>query len=144
DALRAGFLSVAQELHVDIACQRGSAGRRNRRLAVLEMEPTRIAAAVAAELAKAAGVRGQVAETTERAMRGELDFRASFKERLALLEGLEESVLAEVGATLRLTEGAELLFAELKRLGYKTAILAGGFSYFARQLQQKLGIDYVY
>jgi len=77
-------------------------------------------------------------------MRGELDFRASFKERLALLEGLEESVLAEVGASLRLTEGAELLFAELKRLGYKTAILSGGFSYFARQLQVKLGIDYVY
>ncbi|HAB64580.1 MAG TPA: phosphoserine phosphatase SerB, partial [Pseudomonas sp.] len=77
-------------------------------------------------------------------MRGELDFRASFRERLVLLEGLEERALAEVGARLRLTEGAELLFAELKRLGYKTAILSGGFTYFAKQLQARLGIDYVY
>lgn len=77
-------------------------------------------------------------------MRGELDFRASFKERLALLQGLSEDVLEEIGASLRLTEGAETLFAELKRLGYKTAILSGGFSYFAKQLQAKLGIDYVF
>jgi len=143
-ALREEFLSVAQELNVDIAFQRDSVFRRNRRLAVFDMDSTLIEAEVIDELAKAAGVGEQVSEITERAMRGELDFRASFKERLALLEGLEEGVLAEVGASLRLTEGAELLFAELKRLGYKTAILSGGFSYFARQLQQKLGIDYVY
>ena len=86
----------------------------------------------------------KVAAITERAMRGELDFRASFKERLALLQGLSEDVLEEIGASLRLTEGAETLFAELKRLGYKTAILSGGFTYFARQLQAKLGIDYVF
>jgi phosphoserine phosphatase len=77
-------------------------------------------------------------------MRGELDFRASFKERLALLNGLSESVLEEIGVSLRLTEGAERLFSELKRLGYKTAILSGGFTYFARQIQARLGIDYVY
>ena len=135
-ALRAEFLSVAQELNVVF--------RRNRRLAVFDMDSTLIEAEVIDELAKVAGVGDQVAEITERAMRGELDFRASFKERLALLEGLEERALAEVGAGLRLTEGAELLFAELKRLGYKTAILSGGFTYFARQLQARLGIDYVY
>lgn len=77
-------------------------------------------------------------------MRGELDFRASFKEHLALLQGLSEDVLEEIGASLRLTEGAEVLFAELKRLGYKTAILSGGFTYFAKQLQAKLGIDTVF
>ena len=143
-ALRAEFLSVAQELNVDIAFQRDSVFRRNRRLAVFDMDSTLIEAEVIDELAKVAGVGDQVAEITERAMRGELDFRASFKERLALLEGLEERALAEVGAGLRLTEGAELLFAELKRLGYKTAILSGGFTYFARQLQARLGIDYVY
>jgi phosphoserine phosphatase len=77
-------------------------------------------------------------------MAGELDFRASFKERLALLKGLDVSVLDSIGASLRLTEGAETLFAELKRLGYKTAILSGGFTYFAKQLQAKLGIDYVF
>ena len=143
-ALRMEFLGVAQELNVDIAFQRDSLFRRNRRLAVFDMDSTLIQAEVIDELAKAAGVGEQVAAITERAMHGELDFRASVKERLALLEGLPESVLEEVGASLRLTEGAETLFAELKRLGYKTAILSGGFSYFARQLQHKLGIDYVY
>ena len=143
-ALRADFLSVAQELSVDIAFQRDSVYRRNRRLAVFDMDSTLIEAEVIDELAKAAGVGEQVAAITERAMRGELDFRASFKERLALLKGLSEDVLVEIAAGLRLTEGAEVLFAELKRLGYKTAILSGGFTYFAHKLQQKLGIDYVF
>ncbi|MCK9236499.1 MAG: phosphoserine phosphatase SerB [Thiopseudomonas sp.] len=144
DALRAEFLSVAQELNVDIAFQRDTVFRRNRRLAVFDMDSTLIEAEVIDELAKAAGVGEQVAAITERAMQGELDFSASFRERLALLEGLSEKVLQSVGDSLRLTEGAETLFAELKRLGYKTAILSGGFTYFAKQLQAKLGIDYVY
>ncbi|NNJ17871.1 phosphoserine phosphatase SerB [Pseudomonas putida CSV86] len=143
-ALRAEFLSVAQELNVDIAFQQDSLFRRNRRLAVFDMDSTLIEAEVIDELAKAAGVGEQVSEITERAMRGELDFRASFKERLALLKGLDVKVLDDIGASLRLTEGAETLFAELKRLGYKTAILSGGFTYFAKQLQAKLGIDYVF
>lgn len=143
-ALRAEFLSVAQELNVDIAFQEDSLFRRNRRLAVFDMDSTLIEAEVIDELAKAAGVGDQVSEITERAMAGELDFRESFKERLALLKGLDVSVLDAIGASLRLTEGAETLFAELKRLGYKTAILSGGFTYFAKQLQAKLGIDYVF
>jgi phosphoserine phosphatase len=143
-ALRAEFLSVAQELNVDIAFQEDSLFRRNRRLAVFDMDSTLIEAEVIDELAKAAGVGDQVSAITERAMSGELDFRASFKERLALLKGLDVSVLDSIGASLRLTEGAETLFAELKRLGYKTAILSGGFTYFAKQLQAKLGIDYVF
>ncbi|MBP5967206.1 MULTISPECIES: phosphoserine phosphatase SerB [Pseudomonas] len=143
-ALRAEFLSVAHELNVDIAFQEDSLFRRNRRLAVFDMDSTLIEAEVIDELAKAAGVGEQVSQITERAMAGELDFRASFKERLALLKGLDVSVLDSIGASLRLTEGAETLFAELKRLGYKTAILSGGFTYFAKQLQAKLGIDYVF
>ncbi|GLH21926.1 phosphoserine phosphatase SerB [Pseudomonas atacamensis] len=143
-ALRAEFLSVAQELNVDIAFQEDSLFRRNRRLAVFDMDSTLIEAEVIDELAKAAGVGELVSAITERAMAGELDFRASFKERLALLKGLDVSVLDSIGASLRLTEGAETLFAELKRLGYKTAILSGGFTYFAKQLQAKLGIDYVF
>jgi phosphoserine phosphatase len=143
-ALRAEFLSVAQELNVDIAFQRDSLFRRNRRLAVFDMDSTLIEAEVIDELAKAAGVGEQVSDITERAMRGELDFAASFRERLALLKGLPETVLADIGASLRLTEGAETLFSELRRLGYKTAILSGGFTYFAKQLQAKLGIDYVF
>ncbi|CAI8924202.1 MULTISPECIES: phosphoserine phosphatase SerB [Pseudomonas] len=143
-SLRAEFLSVAQELNVDIAFQEDSLFRRNRRLAVFDMDSTLIEAEVIDELAKAAGVGDKVSEITERAMAGELDFRASFKERLALLKGLDVGVLDSIGASLRLTEGAETLFAELKRLGYKTAILSGGFTYFAKQLQAKLGIDYVF
>lgn len=144
DALRAAFFDLAQELSVDIALQEDTLFRRNRRLAVFDMDSTLIEAEVIDELAKAAGVGDQVSEITERAMAGELDFKASFKERLALLKGLDVSVLDSIGASLRLTEGAEVLFAELKRLGYKTAILSGGFTYFTKQLQAKLGIDYVF
>ncbi|MCW6055475.1 phosphoserine phosphatase SerB [Pseudomonas fragariae (ex Marin et al. 2024)] len=143
-AMQAEFLAVAQDLDVDIAFQQDSLFRRNRRLAVFDMDSTLIEAEVIDELAKAAGVGEQVSEITERAMRGELDFSESFKERLALLKGLDVSVLDEIGASLRLTEGAETLFSELKRLDYKTAILSGGFTYFAKQLQAKLGIDYVF
>lgn len=143
-SLRAEFLAIAQELNVDIAFQQDSIFRRNRRLVVFDMDSTLIDAEVIDELAKAAGVGDKVAEITERAMRGELDFKASFRERMALLQGLPVTVLEEIGKTLRLTEGAETLIAQLRRLGYKTAILSGGFSYFAEQLQERLGIDYVY
>jgi len=143
-ALRAEFLAIGQELNVDIAFQQDSLFRRNRRLVVFDMDSTLIDAEVIDELAKAAGVGEQVAEITERAMRGELDFKASFRERMALLKGLPEDVLQGIAESLRLTEGAEILIAQLRRLGYKTAILSGGFSYFAERLQQRLGIDYVY
>lgn len=142
--LRAEFLTIAQQLNVDIAFQQDSIFRRNRRLVVFDMDSTLIDAEVIDELAKAAGVGDQVSAITERAMRGELDFKASFRERMALLKGLPESVLEEIAGSLRLTEGAETLISQLRRLGYKTAILSGGFSYFAERLQKRLGIDYVY
>lgn len=144
EQLRGDFLSIAQELNVDIAFQLDTLYRRNRRLVVFDMDSTLIDAEVIDELAKAAGVGAQVAEITERAMRGELDFQSSFRERMALLKGLPESTLEEVAQTLRLTEGAETLIVQLRRLGYKTAILSGGFTYFAERLQKRLGIDYVY
>src|SRR5690625_3446415 len=118
--------------------------RRNRRLVALDMDSTLIEAEVIDELAKAAGVGEQVAAITEQAMRGELDFTASFRARLALLEGLDASVLEGIASQLRLTEGAERLIATLRRLGYKTAILSGGFSYFRRHLQRRLGMHHVY
>ncbi|WP_426151432.1 phosphoserine phosphatase SerB [Pseudomonas sp. DC3000-4b1] len=144
EALRAELLSAAQDLGVDLGLQLDDLNRRHRCLAVFDMDSTLIQAEVIDELAKAAGVGDRVAAITERAMRGEIDFRASFTERMALLKGLDVSVLDEIGASLRLTDGAEALFAGLKRLGYKTAILSGGFTYFARQVQARLGIDYVY
>ena len=143
-ALRTDFFALSSTLNIDVAFQQDDLFRRSRRLAVFDMDSTLIEAEVIDELAKAAGVGEQVAAITERAMRGELDFRASFTERMALLKGLDVSVLDQIGASLRLTEGAEHLFAELKRLGYKTAILSGGFTYFAQQVQARLGIDYVF
>jgi phosphoserine phosphatase len=143
-ALRRQFLELANEIDVDIAYQENNVYRRNRRLMVFDMDSTLIQAEVIDELAKRAGVGKQVSEITERAMRGELDFKQSFAERVALLKGLPESVLAEVAVTLVLTEGAEKLISTVKRLGYKTAILSGGFTYFGRMLQKRLGIDYVF
>lgn len=144
EQLRSDFLKIAGELNVDIAFQEDSIFRRNRRLVVFDMDSTLIEAEVIDELAMEAGVGEQVAAITERAMRGELDFSASFAERLSLLKGLDESVLEKVADRLRMTEGAEQLIRTLRVLGYRTAILSGGFMYFARHLQKKLGIDYVH
>ncbi|WP_165855480.1 phosphoserine phosphatase SerB [Marinobacter sp. JSM 1782161] len=144
EALRTDFLKIAGELNVDIAFQEDSIFRRNRRLVVFDMDSTLIEAEVIDELAREAGVGDQVAEITERAMRGELDFSESFAERLALLKGLDEAVLEGIAARLKMTEGAEHLIRTLKALGYRTAILSGGFTYFARFLQARLGIDFVH
>lgn len=143
-ALRREFLELADEIDVDIAYQENNIYRRNRRLAVFDMDSTLIQAEVIDELAKRAGVGKQVSEITERAMRGEIDFKESFKQRVVLLKGLPETVLGEVAATLKLTDGVERLFSTLKKLGYKTAILSGGFTYFGRGLQRRFGVDYVY
>lgn len=144
DALRKGLLEVAAALDVDLAFQQDNMYRRNRRLVAFDMDSTLIEAEVIDELAIAAGVGAQVSEITERAMHGELDFAASFRERVGLLRGLNESALEAIAANLKVTEGAEHLVSTLKALGYKTAILSGGFTYFAQHLQQQLGIDFVY
>lgn len=142
--MRAQFLAAAGDLGVDIAFQKDNAYRRNRRLVCFDMDSTLIEAEVIDELAKAAGVGEAVSAITEQAMRGELDFTQSFQRRVGLLKGLDESVLEGIAHSLPITEGAEDLVRALKALGYKTAILSGGFTYFGRYLQQKLGIDYVY
>ena len=143
-ALRASLLELSAELDIDVAYQEDNIYRRNRRLVVFDMDSTLIEAEVIDELAKEAGVGDEVAAITDAAMRGELDFKASFAERMILLRGLDESVLAVVAARLKLTEGAENLMSTLRMLGYRTAILSGGFDYFARHIQKQLGIDYIY
>jgi len=142
--LRSAFMELSVRLDVDIAIQEDNAYRRNRRLVCFDMDSTLIEAEVIDELAKAAGVGDQVSEITEAAMRGELDFTESFARRMALLKGLDESVLENIAEQLPVTEGAERLISTLSKFGYKTAILSGGFNYFGRYLQKKLGIDYVY
>ena len=143
-ALHAAFLNLAQAMDVDIAFQEDDIFRRNRRLVCFDMDSTLIQVEVIDELAKVHGVGAQVAAITEAAMRGELDFKESFQRRIVLLEGMDETVLADVAERLPLTEGAERLISTLKHLGYRIAILSGGFTYFAEHLQRKLGIDYVY
>ena len=132
------------EQAIDIGFQEDNAFRRIRRLVCFDMDSTLIRTEVIDELAKRAGVGEEVAAITERAMRGELDFSRSLRKRVSLLKGLPESVLAEVAEALPLTEGAERLVRTLKNLGYTIAILSGGFGYFGRCLQERLGIDYVY
>ncbi|HEY7774568.1 MAG TPA: phosphoserine phosphatase SerB [Marinagarivorans sp.] len=142
--LKAAFTEMASRLDVDIAFQADSMYRRTRRLVCFDMDSTLIEAEVIDELAKAQGVGDQVAEITEQAMTGQIDFNESFARRMALLKGLDESVLDEIARNLPITEGAEHLLKTLNKLGYKTAILSGGFNYFGRYLQNKLGIDYVF
>ena len=144
EKLKAEFLKAASDLDVDIAFQKDDIYRRNRRLVVFDMDSTLIEAEVIDELAKEAGVGEQVSEITEAAMRGEIDFNESFRRRMALLKGLDVSVLDSIAERLPMTEGAEELVSNLKALGFKTAILSGGFNYFASHLQKKLGFDYVY
>ncbi len=143
-ALRRQFMELADEIDVDIAYQENNVYRRNRRLVAFDMDSTLIQAEVIDELAKRAGVGKQVTAITESAMRGEINFKESLIQRVALLKGLPESALAEVAATLTLTDGVERLMSTLKKLGYKTAILSGGFTYFGRALQRRFGFDYVF
>jgi phosphoserine phosphatase len=142
--MRAEFLGVAQELSIDIAFQRESIFRRNRRLFAFDMDSTLIQGEVIDELAKMAGVGEQVARITEAAMRGELNFDESFARRVGQLKGLPADRVYGLLDTIPLAEGAERLVRTLKLLGYKTAILSGGFMFFARSLQERLGIDYVH
>lgn len=144
DEMRHSFIEVSHQVGVDIAFQKDTPFRRNRRLVCFDMDSTLIQTEVIVELADRAGVREQVHQITEAAMRGELDFNQSFTQRVALLKGLEETVLKDIAEKLPITEGAERLIRTLKRFGYKTAILSGGFSYFGRYLQHRLGVDYVF
>ncbi|MGB0474021.1 MAG: phosphoserine phosphatase SerB [Porticoccaceae bacterium] len=143
-AFKKSLLELAHQYDIDIAFQEDNIFRRNRRLVVFDMDSTLIDAEVIDELAIEAGVGQQVAEITEAAMQGKLDFKQSFEQRLALLKGLDDSVLPKIAQRLRLNEGAEHLITTLKKLGFKTAIVSGGFSFFGEYLQDILGVDYVY
>ena len=144
EELRQSLLKLAGEQNIDIAYQEDNIFRRSRQLVVFDMDSTLIDAEVIDELAIEAGVGEQVAAITEAAMRGEVDFKQSFVQRVALLEGLSEGVLQTVAKRLRLNDGAEYLLKSLKQLGFKTAIVSGGFTFFGRYLQKQLGVDYVY
>lgn len=143
-ALKARLLELSSRLSLDLAWQRDDAFRRNRRVVALDMDSTLLQAEVIDELAKEAGVGAEVSAITEAAMRGEMDFDESLRQRVQSLAGLPESVLPKVAERLVLTEGAELLLSTLRRFGYRTAIISGGFTYFGNFLQRRLAIDHVY
>ncbi len=143
-AMRGEFLALTHEMGVDIAFQVDNIYRRNRRLVVFDMDSTLVQAEAIDEMAAAAGVSETVASVTAAAMAGDIDFQESLVQRLSALKGLDEAVLAEVAERIPLTDGAERLIDILKHLGFKIALISGGFTYFAKHLQQKLGIDYVY
>lgn len=129
---------------LDISFQKDDIYRRSRRLICFDMDSTLIGTEVIDELAMKAGVGDEVKAITESAMRGEMDFKESFTKRVALLKGLDESVMEDIAKNLPYNEGLERMMMILKRVGYKTAILSGGFTYFGKYLQMKFGFDYVY
>ena len=143
-AMQERFMQLSQEDEFDISMQEDTLYRRCRRLICFDMDSTLIETEVIDELAMRAGVGDQVKAITERAMRGEIDFCESFRERVALLKGLDESVMREIAENLPVTEGVDRMMQVLKRAGYKTAILSGGFTYFGNYLKQRYGFDYVY
>ena len=138
------FMQISSDEDFDISLQEDTLYRRCRRLICFDMDSTLIETEVIDELADRAGVGDKVREITERAMRGEIDFCESFRERVALLKGLDESVMREIAESLPVTEGVGRMMEVLKRAGFKTAILSGGFTYFGNYLKQKFGFDYVY
>ena len=144
DRMRAHFLQMSQREEFDISLQEDNVFRRCRRLICFDMDSTLIETEVIDELADRAGVGAEVRAITESAMRGEIDFCESFTRRVALLKGLDESVMQEIAENLPITEGVERMMAVLKRTGYKTAILSGGFTYFGNYLRRRFGFDYVY
>ena len=143
-AMQSQFMNLASSLNFDISLQEDTIFRRSRRLICFDMDSTLIRTEVIDELADRAGVGDQVRAITESAMRGEIDFSESFKRRVALLKGLDVSVMQEIAENLPITEGVERMMSVLKRSGYKTAILSGGFTYFGEYLKRRFGFDYVY
>lgn len=144
EAMQEHLMKLAGELSMDFSFQLDNMYRRMRRLICFDMDSTLIETEVIDELAIRAGVGDKVKEITARAMRGEIDFKESFTERVALLKGLDESVMKEIAENLPITEGVDRLMFVLKQYGYKIAILSGGFTYFGNYLKNKYGIDYVY
>ena len=142
--MQSQLMQLSAEMEFDFSLQRDNMFRRMRRLICFDMDSTLIQTECIDELAMRAGVGDKVKEITERAMRGEIDFKESFKERVALLKGLDARVMKDIAEKLPITEGVDRLMEVLKRYGYKIAILSGGFTYFGEYLQRKYGIDYMY
>ncbi len=144
ETLQGDLMRMSAAMDIDFSFQKDNMYRRMRRLICFDMDSTLIQTECIDELADRAGVGEQVRAITESAMRGEIDFKESFTRRVALLKGLDASVMQEIAESMPITEGADRLMKVLKKCGYKIAILSGGFTYFGEYLQRRYGIDYVY
>lgn len=144
EEMQSRFMRIAADEAFDISLQEDTMYRRCRRLICFDMDSTLIQTECIDQLAECAGVGEKVREITERAMRGEIDFTESFRERVALLKGLDVNVMEGIAERLPITEGVGRMIEVLKRTGYKTAILSGGFTFFGEYLKRKFGFDYMY
>ena len=142
--MQSRFIEISSREGFDISMQEDTMYRRCRRLICFDMDSTLIQTECIDQLAEKAGVGDKVRDITEMAMRGEIDFRESFTERVALLKGLDVSVMEEIAESLPITEGVDRMMQVLKRAGFKTAILSGGFTFFGEYLKRRFGFDYVY
>ncbi|MBU1193696.1 MAG: phosphoserine phosphatase SerB [Proteobacteria bacterium] len=142
--MRKKFMEISQNAGIDISFHVDNIYRKNRKLVVFDMDSTLIQAEVIDELAKIAGVGEQVSKITESAMRGEIDFKESFRKRVALLKGIKQEELEKISKNLPLTDGADLVTKTLKGLGYKLGILSGGFTFVGNYLKDRLDFDYVF
>ncbi|MGP1436360.1 MAG: phosphoserine phosphatase SerB [Phocaeicola sp.] len=144
EEMQSHLMYLSSEMGVDFSYQLDNMYRRMRRLICFDMDSTLIQTECIDELAQRAGVGDKVKAITDRAMRGEIDFKESFAERVSLLKGLDENVMQDIAEHLPITEGVDRLMFVLKHYGYKIAILSGGFTYFGNYLKQKYNIDYMY
>ncbi len=142
--MRRRFMEISQKAGIDVSFQVDNIYRKNRKLVVFDMDSTLIQTEVIVEVARLGGVEEQVNQITESAMRGEIDFKESFRRRVALLKGIRQEQLIKISKDLPLTEGADLVIQTLKSLGYKLGILSGGFTFVGEYLKEKLGFDYMY
>ncbi len=142
--MQSRFIEISSREGFDISMQEDTMYRRCRRLICFDMDSTLIQTECIDQLAEKAGVGDKVRDITEMAMRGEIDFRESFTERVALLKGLDVSGMEEIAESLPITEGVDRMMQVLKRAGFKTAILSGGFTFFGEYLKRRFGFDYVY
>ncbi|RLC05918.1 MAG: phosphoserine phosphatase SerB [Deltaproteobacteria bacterium] len=142
--MRRKFMEISQKAGIDISFHVDNIYQKNRKLVVFDMDSTLIQTEVIVEVARLGGVEEQVNQITESAMRGEIDFKESFRRRVALLKGIKQEDLAKISKDLPLTDGADLVIKTLKGLGYKLGILSGGFTFVGEYLKERLGFDYMY
>lgn len=142
--IKTSLLTISNTHKIDVAFLKDNVFRYNKRLIVFDMDSTLIQAEVIDEMAKVHGVGDKVIKITERAMNGELDFNAALKERVSLLKGMKQEKLKEILDRIELTEGTDEFIKTVKALGFKVAVISGGFTYFTNAMKQKLGLDYAF